>query len=89
MAFGAGVDRILRLVLGRGLGLSLAGALLGLGASFAVSRLLARFLYGVGPNDALAIGAVVVLLGAAATVASFIPAWRAAHVDPMSSLRFE
>ncbi|MGH9334591.1 MAG: FtsX-like permease family protein, partial [Vicinamibacteria bacterium] len=89
MAFGAGVENIVRLVLRRGLGLSLAGALLGLVVSFAVTRLLARFLYGVGANDVLAIGAVVVLLGATATVASFIPAWRAAHVDPMSSLRVD
>jgi putative ABC transport system permease protein len=89
MAFGAGVENIVRLVLGRGLGLSLAGALLGLVASFLVTRLLARFLYGVGPNDAIAIGVVVLLLGATATLASFLPAWRAAHVDPMSALRVD
>ena len=89
MAFGAGVENIVGLVLGRGLGLSLAGGLLGLFASFVLTRLLARFLYGVGPNDAFAIGIVVVLLGATATLASFLPAWRAAHVDPMSSLRVE
>jgi predicted permease len=89
MAFGAGVENIVGLVLGRGLGLSLAGALLGLVASFLVTRLLARFLYGVGPNDAIAIGVVVLLLGGTATLASFLPAWRAAHVDPMSSLRVD
>ena len=89
MAFGAGVESIVGLVLGRGFGLSIIGIVAGLSASVLVTRMLTRFLYGVGPMDGWAIGIVVVLLGATAALASFVPAWRAAHVDPISSLRPE
>ncbi len=89
MAFGAGVENIVGLVLGPGLGLSMIGIVTGLLASVLVTRLLTRFLFEVGPTDGWAIGSGVVLLGVTATLASFVPAWRAAHVDPLSSLRPE
>ena len=87
MAFGAGVESIVGLVLGRGLGLSIIGIVAGLSASVLVTRMLTRFLYGVGPMDGWAIGIVVVLLGATATLAGFRPgvAGRPPRPDKLAS----
>ena len=68
-------------------GFLLAGAAIGLAASFAVTRLLATLLYGVTPTDALTFFGSPLLLLLFAAIASGIPALRAARVDPAEALR--
>jgi putative ABC transport system permease protein len=80
---------VLSLVLGQGLALALAGALLGLAAAFAVTRAMQSMLFGVGTADPVTFLGVPVLLVLAALGASFLPARRAAAVDPAISLRSE
>jgi len=65
------------------------GAAAGLFGTFALSRLLSRLLFGLGPSDPTTIGLAVLLLGAAAAVAAYIPARRASATDPMIALRSE
>jgi predicted permease len=89
MALGAGKEDILRLVLVHGLRLALTGVVLGLAASFILTRYLKSMLLGVTSTDALTFLTVVVLLCAVAFLACFIPARRAIRVDPMVALRHE
>jgi predicted permease len=89
MALGASKQDILRLVLGRGLRLTLAGVVLGLAASFVLTRYLASELLGVTSTDALTFSGVAILLCVVALFACLIPARRATHVDPMVALRDE
>jgi putative ABC transport system permease protein len=80
---------VLGLVLGQGMKLTIMGVLLGLGASVLLTRLMAGMLYGVAPTDLTTLAAVSVGLTGVALAASFIPARKAAKVDPMIALRFE
>jgi predicted permease len=89
MALGAQVGDILRLVVKQGAGLALAGALVGLGVALGVTRYLTSMLYDVRANDPLTLVAVGVLLGAVVLAACYIPARRAALVDPVIALRHE
>jgi predicted permease len=89
MALGASKDEVLRLVLGHGLRLTLAGVALGLAASFALTRFLGSMLLGVTSTDVLTFSSVAILLCAVALFACFIPAYRAMRVDPMIALRHE
>jgi predicted permease len=89
MALGATQQQILRLVVRQGLTLALAGVGLGLGIAFACSRLVSGFLFGVRSTDPLTFAAIALLLALVASLASYIPARRAARVDPMISLRCE
>lgn len=89
MALGAKKSDVLRLVVGRGLAVTLIGTGFGLGAALGLTRLMASSLYGVKPNDPLTfIGVSLVVVGVA-LFASYIPARRAANVDPMVALRHE
>jgi predicted permease len=89
MALGADAARVLRSVLWHGLRLTAIGGLIGLAAAIAVTRLLASLLFGVSALDPIAFGGTTALLAAVALVASWIPARRAARVNPVVALRTE
>ncbi|HXM16950.1 MAG TPA: FtsX-like permease family protein, partial [Candidatus Eremiobacteraceae bacterium] len=89
VALGATRADILNLILRRGALLALGGIAIGLVASLALSRLLSSFLFGVRPTDPLTFSAVAAILAAVALAASYIPAHRAARVDPNTCLRHE
>ena len=88
-ALGAGAGEVLRMVVGSAMALALAGLALGLLAALALTRVLAGLLHGVSATDPLTFAGVALLLTAVALLASFIPARRAARVDPMIALREE
>ena len=89
VALGASRADVLRLVLGRGVLLTVLGLVIGLGLSFGVTRFLKALLLGVSSTDGLTFVAVAMLLGVVVLVACFIPARRAMRVDPMQALRYE
>jgi ABC-type antimicrobial peptide transport system permease subunit len=86
-ALGASRWEILRMVLRRGMKLAGLGLVGGLAAAFALTRLMAGLLYGVRPADPATLSLVVLLLGAVALLACYIPARRATAVDPATALR--
>jgi predicted permease len=89
VALGAQPGRVMRDVIGDGLKVSLAGVSVGLGAALAATQLVKSLLFGITPRDPLTLVAAPALLVAIAIVASFVPALRAAKVDPMIALRAE
>ncbi len=88
-ALGASSTEILRLILRQGIRLTLPGIALGLIAAFALTRLAKTLLFEVGATDPLTFGVVTLLLLGVALLACWIPARKAAHVDPMVALRYE
>ena len=89
VALGARPRDVVRLVVRQGMALVAVGSGLGVALALVMTRPLATFLYGVESFDPITVVSVVVLLGSVALVASFVPALRAARVDPMVALRYE
>jgi putative ABC transport system permease protein len=89
MALGAQVSDVLRLVIGQGMKLAFAGVALGLVASLALTQTIKTLLFGVSAADPLTFTAIALLLIAVALLACFVPARRAARVNPMNALRSE
>jgi ABC-type antimicrobial peptide transport system permease subunit len=87
MALGARAGDVLRMIVGRAVALSAAGAVLGLIAAQALGRVIQQQLFGVGLLDPVTLGGVVLVLGISAAAASLLPALRAAGLDPASALR--
>ena len=87
MALGARTTGVVRMFLARAVFLAGAGALIGVVAAVAFGRALRSQLFGVTPLDPLTLTAVVVILIASAATAGYLPARRAARLDPASSLR--
>lgn len=89
LALGADARDVLRLVVGQGVRMALVGVAIGVPLAVGVGRLLGAQLYGVGAADPLTLGATVLVLGGVAVLASWIPARRAARLEPATVLRSE
>ncbi len=89
MALGAQRRRIVWMVLREAMALCVAGLAVGLACAWSVASVVQSFLFGMKPGDPMALGASLVLLAAAAMLAGYAPAWRAARIDPMTALRHE
>ena len=89
IALGARGNDVVGLFVSRALRLALIGVAIGMSLALALSRLLQRMLFGLTPTDAATLVAVATLLTGVALLASWLPARRAARVDPMQALRYE
>src|SRR5262249_7336989 len=89
MALGAQPRSVLRLVIGQGMALVSAGVVIGVAAAWALTRLMATMLFETPATDPATFAAIALLLAAVALAACWIPAQRAAKVDPMVALRHE
>ncbi len=88
-ALGAAARDVIGLVMKEGLRLSIVGLVVGLGLSFAVTRLMQRLLFEVSPRDPWLYGGVALFICSVAALACFVPALRATRIDPMQALRTE
>jgi putative ABC transport system permease protein len=89
MALGARGRDVVRLVIRQGMSLVFIGVAIGLAASLAVAQLLKSFLFGLSAADPMTFGMIPLLLAVVALLACYVPARRAAKVDPMVALRYE
>jgi ABC-type antimicrobial peptide transport system permease subunit len=89
MAMGAQKRHILTMILGHGFLVTAMGMLVGLGGAYALTRYLSSLLFGISGTDGSTFIAVSALLLAVAMLASFIPARRAARIEPITALRYE
>jgi putative ABC transport system permease protein len=89
MALGARAGAVVGLVVRQGMSLTLIAVVLGLLAAFGVSRLMRTLLFGISPADPLTFAACAVVLGAVAFAACYLPARRAARIDPVRTLAHE
>jgi putative ABC transport system permease protein len=89
MSLGAQQGQVLRLVIGQGIKLAVAGLALGIVAALGLTRILSSLLFGVSAHDPVTFGGVSLVLVTAAILACYIPARRATKVDPIIALRYE
>jgi putative ABC transport system permease protein len=89
IALGAQRERVVRLVIGQGLTLTLCGIAVGIAGAFMLTRLIATLLFGVAPADPLTFVGVATMFVLVACLASYLPARRAAGVDPIIAMRAE
>ena len=89
MALGAGQRRVARMVVGEVTALIVVGFVLGVALSLASTRLISTFLFGLKPTDVATFAGSMALLATVALLAAYVPARRAARVDPMEALREE
>ena len=89
MAFGADRRDVMKLIIGQGMRLALAGVVIGLLASFALTRLIESLLFHVSKTDPVTFVVIAFVLSIIPLIACYIPARRATKVDPMVALRYE
>jgi len=89
MALGAQASDVVRLIAGHSMKLTLIGIAIGLAGAFALTRVMSSLLYGVSATDIVTFATVTLLLLVVSFLASYIPARRAAKIDPMVALRYE
>ena len=87
MAMGARPRNVIGMIVGQGMALALSGMALGVVAAFAVTRLVANMLFKVDASDPTTFGLAGLFLLVVALIATWLPAWRATRIDPMSALR--
>ena len=87
MALGAGAPALLRMVVSRGLRLTIAGIFIGAIAALVLTRLMGNLLYQVSPHDPIAFGSALLVMVTVSFIACFLPARRATRIDPVRALR--
>ena len=89
LALGAAPARVMRAVIGRGVAHTVVGVVLGIALSWPLASLVEAFLFEVRPHDPIVYGSAAALLALCGIAAAFVPARRAARVDPVIALRVE
>jgi ABC-type antimicrobial peptide transport system permease subunit len=89
LALGAQKRDVLKMVVGRGMALAASGVGLGLACALALTRILSSMLFAVQPSDPVTFTSMAILLSLVALTACWLPARRAAKIDPMEALRYE
>jgi ABC-type antimicrobial peptide transport system permease subunit len=87
MALGAGRWQVVRAMTGRAIGITVVGTVIGSLLAIGAGRAMESVLYGMVTTSFVQLGALVVILGSVALLASYLPARRAARIDPMAALR--